>query len=125
MVKLVLTAAVSPLAAAVSVYVPGMLILQLEKLATPDEVLLGLDEQLVRAAPPVGGVIARVMGAVLEVLVLPPASWMATRGCAVKEVLTAVLAGTWVKPSWTAGPTVTVKLALSALVSPLEAAVNV
>jgi hypothetical protein len=124
-VKLVLTAAVSPAAVADSVYVPAVLILQLEKLATPDEVLLGFAEQLVRAAPPAGGVMARVTEPVLEVLVLPPASWMATRGCAEKEVLTAVLAGTRVNPSWTAGPTAMVKLALRALVSPFEEAVSV
>jgi hypothetical protein len=105
--------------------VPAVLIRQFEKLATPDVVLRGLDEQLLRAAPPAGGVIARVMDALLEVLVLPPASWMATLGCEEKDVLTAVLAGTRVKPSLTAGPTVMVKLALTALASPTDAAVNV
>ena len=101
------------------------MIRQLEKLATPEEVLMGLDVQLVRPAPPAGGVMARVIEALLAVLVLPPASWMATLGCELKDVLTVVLAGTRVKPSLTAGPTVMVKLALTALVSPLETAVRV
>lgn len=101
------------------------MIRQLEKLATPEEVLLGLYEQPVSAAPPVGGVMDRRTEALLLVLVFPPASWMATLGCELKDVLTVVLAGTRVKPSLTAGPTVMVKLALTALVSPLETAVRV
>lgn len=59
---------------------PAMLILQLEKVATPEEVLLGLAEQLVRAAPPVGGVMASVTEGPLVVTVLPPASWTVTTG---------------------------------------------
>jgi hypothetical protein len=101
------------------------LILQLAKLATPDVVLLGFAEQFVRAAPPVGGVIARVTDAELAVLVLPPASWMATRGWDANAVLATVVPGTRVKPSLVAGPTVMVKLALTALVSPPVAAVRV
>jgi hypothetical protein len=67
-----------------------------------------------------------VIEAVLVVTLLPPASWTVTTGCAAKLVLTAVeLDGLVVKASWVAGPTEMVKLALTPLVSPLEAAVSV
>jgi len=48
------------------------LILQLEKVARPEEAALGLDEQL-RVAP-AGVVMVRVTDAVLVVTVFPPAS---------------------------------------------------
>jgi hypothetical protein len=99
------------------------LILQLEKVATPEEALLGLDEQV--RVPPPGGVMLRVTEALLLVTVLPPASWMATTGCVVKELLVTPLDGEVVKPSLVAGPTVIVTLALTALLSPPEATVSV
>jgi hypothetical protein len=119
-----LTAALRPAAVAVRVYVPALLILQLENVAMPDDVLLGFLEQL-SVAPPVGGVMVSVTDAGLLVRVLPPASWIATFGCVPKEVLTALVEGLMVKPSRVAGPTVIVKLVLRALVSPVEVAVRV
>ena len=101
-----------------------MSISQLEKVAMPEEVVLVLDEQL-RIAPPAGGVMVSVTEVLLAVLVLPPASWMATMGCKAKPVLTAVSDGERVKPSLTAGPTEIVRLELTALLSPLETAVSV
>jgi hypothetical protein len=68
----------------------------------------------------------KVTGAVLVLTLLPPASWTVTTGCAAKLVLTAVEAdGLVVKPSLVAGPTEMAKMALTPLVSPLEAAVSV
>ena len=68
----------------------------------------------------------RVIDAVLVVTVLPPASWTVTTGCAAKATLCVVLAdGEVVKASLVAEPTVMVKLVLTALVRPLEAAVSV
>ena len=49
------------------------MILQVEKMATPEDVPLGLEEQL-RTAPPVGGVMASATEGPLVVTVLPPAS---------------------------------------------------
>jgi hypothetical protein len=63
MVKLVLTALVSPLETAVSVYVPVLLILQRAKVATPDTALMGFALQ-VRVAP-AGVVILKETGALL------------------------------------------------------------
>jgi hypothetical protein len=73
MVRLLLTAAVRVPEVAVNVYVPAVLILQPEKMATPEEVLLGLDAQL-RRAPPAGGVIVSRTEGPLVVTVLPPTS---------------------------------------------------
>ena len=74
---------------------------------------------------PAGVVMVRVIDAVLVVTVLPPASWTVTAGWAAKLVLTAVeLEGLVVKTSWAAGPK-TVRLALTPLDRPLEAAVSV
>ena len=78
----------------------------------------------VRVAP-AGVVMARVTGALLLVTVLPPASWTVTPGWAVKAVPPVELDGLVVKASLLAGPTVMVKLVLSAVVSPLAAAVSV
>jgi hypothetical protein len=69
MVTLELTALVSPLEAAVSVYVPALSILQPAKVATPETELMGFAAQ-VRVAP----VRLSVTGAVLVVTVFPPAS---------------------------------------------------
>ncbi len=102
-----------------------MLTRQPEKVATPEEVLLGLAAQLVRAAPPVGGVMARVTDGPAVVTVLPPASWTVTTGWVGMVVLGRALDGEVVKASLLAGPTVMVKLVLTALVSPGEAAVSV
>ena len=124
MVKLLLTAEVSPpLACAVNVYVPGVLILQPAKVATPETAAFGFVVQ-VRVAPP-PEVMLRVIEAVLELTVLPPASWTVTTGCVAKAVLMAAPTGEVVKASLLAVPTVMVRLVLTPLVSPLEAAVSV
>lgn len=73
MVRLLLTAAVRLPEVAVSVYVPATLILQPEKVATPEDVLLGFWLQ-VRTAPPTGGVMTRLTEGPLVVTVLPLAS---------------------------------------------------
>jgi hypothetical protein len=125
MVTLALTPALSPDTVAVSVYVPTVLTRQLEKVATPEEVERGLLEQ-VSVAPPAGAVIARVTFADEAVRVLPPASWMATRGWTAKDVLRAVTAdGSVMKASRTAGPTLIVREALTPAVRPGEVAVSV
>lgn len=54
-------------------YVPATLILQPEKVATPEDVLLGFWLQ-VRTAPPTGGVMTRLTEGPLVVTVLPLAS---------------------------------------------------
>jgi hypothetical protein len=75
---------------------------------------------------PAGVVIARVIDVVLVVTVMPPASWTVTTGWEAKATLCVVLAdGEVVKASLAAEPTVMVKLVLTALVRPLEAAVSV
>ena len=122
-VRLVLTALVSPLAAAVSVYVPGLSILQPAKVATPETAALGFAVQ-VRVAP-AGVVMVSVTEALLEVTVLPRPSWMATAGCVPKAIPPVELEGFVVKPSLVAVPAVMVKLVLTPLVSPLAAAVSV
>jgi hypothetical protein len=48
--------------------------LQPEKVATPEDAVLELEDEHVRVAPPVGAVIARVTVAPLLVTVLPPES---------------------------------------------------
>ena len=123
MVKLALTALVSPLEAAVSVYVPGRLILQLEKVATPEDAALGFEPQI-RAAP-AGVVMLSVTWTLLLVTVFPKASWMATTGCVPKAIPPVEPEGLVVKLSLVADPAVMVKLVLTALVSPLDAAVSV
>jgi hypothetical protein len=68
----------------------------------------------------------RVTEAILDVIVLPPASWTVTTGCVAKAVLaTGELEGFVVKASLAVDPTVMVKLALVAAVSEPDAAVNV
>ena len=74
---------------------------------------------------PAGVVMLKVTGAVLVVTVLPPASWTLTTGWVAKATPPVELDGLVVKVSLVAEPTVMVKLALTALVSPLEAAVSV
>lgn len=88
MVRLLLVAAVSPVAVAVNVYVPVLLILQPAKLSTPATAAFGFVVQ-VRVAP-AGVVIVRVIDAVLVVTVLPPASWTVTAGWVAKATLCAV-----------------------------------
>ena len=93
------------------------------KVATPATALSGFVVQL-RVAPP-AEVMLRVTGVLLEVTVLPPASWTVTTGCVPKSVPPVELEGFVVKMSLLAGPTVMVRLALIPLVSPLAAAVSV
>ena len=70
-------------------------------------------------------VIATVTLAVLVVTVLPNASWIATFGCVVQATPPVPPLGCWVKPSFTAGPAVTLNVLLVALVSPELDAVSV
>ena len=124
MLKLLLTAEVSPpVADAVNVYVPAVLIRHPAKVTTPETAALGFAAQ-VRVAPP-PEVMLRVIEAVLVLTVLPPASWTVATGCVAKAVLTLEPEGDVVKASLLAAPVVMVKLVLTPLVSPLEAAVSV
>ena len=100
-----------------------MLMLQPAKVATPEAAFLGLAVQ-VRVAP-AGVVMVRVTGALLAVTVLPPASWTATTGWVAKAMPPVEPEGPVVKASLVAAPTVMVRLVLTALVSPLAAAVSV
>ena len=103
---------------------PVLSMLQPAKLATPEEAFVGLAVQ-VRVAP-AGVVMVRVTGALLVVTVLAPASWTATTGWMAKTLPAVVEPeGVAVKASLVAGPTVMVKLALTALVSPAAVAVSV
>jgi hypothetical protein len=122
-VNVALTALVSPPAAAVNVYVPLLPIRQPAKVTTPETALLGFVVQA-RVAP-AGVVMLRVTEALPVVTVLPPASWTVTTGCVAKAVPPVEPDGLVVKASLVAGPIVMVKLVLTALVSPLEVAVNV
>src|SRR5450631_571775 len=97
--------------------------LQPAKVATPATAFVGFAVQA-RVAP-AGVVMVRVTGAVLVVTVLPPGSWTATTGWLAKGVPPVELEGLVVKASWVADPALTVKLVLTALVSPPEAAVSV
>ena len=97
--------------------------LQPAKVATPATAALGFVVQAKVA--PAGVVMVKVTDAVLAVTVLPPASWTATTGWVAKATPPVELDGLVVKASLVAAPTVMVKLALTALVSPLEAAVSV
>ena len=99
------------------------MILQVEKVATPEEAVLGLLEQV--SVAPAGVVIARVTEALLLVTVLPPASVTLTTGCVPKEIPPVDPAGFVVKASLVAGPVLMVKLVLTALASPVAAAVSV
>ena len=74
---------------------------------------------------PAGVVMLSVTCALLLVTVLPPASWTATAGWAVKTVLSPELEGLMVKASLAAGPTATVNVALKAVVSEPDVAVRV
>ena len=99
------------------------MIRQPAKVATPETAVLGFVVQ-VRVAPP-PEVMLRVIDAVLLVTVLLPASWTVTTGCVAKAVLMAEPTGEVVKASLVAMPVLMVKLVLTPLVSPLDAAVSV
>jgi hypothetical protein len=122
MVRLVLTALVSPLAVAVNVYVPALSMRQPAKVATPEEAKLGLLAQM-RMAP--AAVVMLRVTALVPAVVLPPESWTATTGWVPKAVPPVESDGLVVKASLVADPTVMLKLALTALVSPLAVAVSV
>ena len=122
-VKLALTAAVRPLADAVNVYVPGLLILHPVKVVTPATALFGFAVH-VRVAP-AAVVMLNVTDAVLDVTVLPLASWTVTTGCVVNAEPPVEPEGDVVTASLVAVPGVMVKLVLIALVSPLALAVSV
>ena len=98
------------------------MILHPAKVATPEAAALGFAVQRRVAPPP--EVILRVICVVL-LTVLPPASWTVTTGCVANAVLMALPTGEVVKASLLAVPVVMVKPVLTALVSPLEAAVSV
>jgi hypothetical protein len=93
------------------------------KVATPAMAFVGFAVQA-RVAP-AGVVMVKVIDAVLVVTALPPASWTVTTGWAAKATPPVELDGLVVNASLAAEPTVIVKLVLTALVSPLEAAVSV
>ena len=114
----VLVALVSPLVAAVSVYVPVVFMSKLEKVAMP----LTAETVVVPVTPEAVEVI--VTEAVEEVTRLPPASSTCTT--AVKAVAAVPLeGGSVVKTSLEAGPELIVMLLLVALATPEEAAVSV
>ena len=100
-----------------------MSMLQPAKAATPATALKGFVGQA-RVAP-AAVVMVKVIDAVLVVTVLPLASWTVTVGWVVKAMPPVELEGLVVKASLVAGPAVMVRLALTALVSPLEVAVSV
>ena len=93
------------------------------KLATPATAAMGFVVQVNVA--PAGVVMVRLTEAVLLVTVLPPASWIATTGWVTKTVPPVAPDGLVAKASLVAVPTLIVKLALTALVRPLEVAVKV
>ena len=93
------------------------------KVATPETAFEGLAVQV--SVAPAGLVMVRVTEAPLEVTVLPPASWIATTGWVTKTVPPVAPDGLVAKASLVAVPTLIVKLALTALVRPLEVAVKV
>ncbi|PXA69229.1 hypothetical protein CVS29_01275 [Arthrobacter psychrochitiniphilus] len=102
----------------------GLSILQPVKEATPDEAARVVAAQAKDA--PFVSVRNKFTTAVLVVTVFPPASWMLTVGWAAKGTPPVEVGEGWeVKPSLLAGPTRMVKLALVALVRPVDAAVNV
>ena len=100
-----------------------MSILQPAKLATPETADFGLAVQVNVA--PAGVVMVRLTEAVLLVTVLPPASWTATTGWVTKTLPPVAPDGLVAKASLVPAPTLIVKLALTALVRPLEVAVRV
>jgi hypothetical protein len=97
--------------------------LQPAKVATPEEAALGFVVQ-VRVAP-AGVVMLRVTEAVLEVTVLPTASWTVTTGWVPKAVPPVELDGLVVKTSFVADPALMVKLGLTVLVRAPAVAVKV
>ena len=99
-----------------------MSIRQPAKVATPEEAGVGLAVQLRMA--PAAVVILRVTELVPAV-VLPPASWTATTGWVAKAIPPVELDGLVVNASFVADPTLMLKLALTALVSPVAVAVSV
>ena len=97
---------------------------QSEKMATPEAAVIGFAAQ-VRMAPPAGGVMLKVIEAVLEVTVLPPASCTATTGWVGKVTPLLESEGLVVKASLSATPVEMVKAVLTALVRLPEVAVSV
>ena len=101
MVKLALTAEMSPVAVAVRVYVPVLSTVQPANDAVPATAALGLVVQLSVASP--GVVRASVTGVVLTVDVLPLASWRATTGWVPNGEPPVELDGSAVNASWVGG----------------------
>jgi hypothetical protein len=97
--------------------------LQPEKVATPEEAVLGFVVQVRVAAA--GVVMLRVTEALLEVTVLPTASWTVTTGWVPKAVPPVELDGLVVKTSFAADPALMVRFVLTALVSEVAVAVKV
>ena len=97
--------------------------MQPAKLATPATAAMGFVVQAKVA--PAGVVMVRLTEAVLLVIVLPPASWIATTGWVTKTLPPVAPDGLVAKASLVAVPTLIVKLALTALVRPLAVAVKV
>src|SRR5207245_8377880 len=104
---------------------PVLLRLHPANVATPELAVTGLVVH-VRAPPPGLVPMARVTLALEVVTVLPPASWTFTTGWIGKTPLAAVAPLGWVVTTrWVAGPTVTLNVALVAVLSPLLVAVRV
>jgi hypothetical protein len=100
-----------------------VLILQPLKVTTPNT-SLGEQPESVPGPPEVGvpAAMARVTVLLSVVTTLPPASSTVTLGCVGKAVPPVELAGCWVNTSCAAGPTVMLKVLLSAVASEPSAA---
>src|SRR5207247_3745290 len=120
----VLVMPAGPVAAAVRVYPePALLMLKLEKVATPDT---AATLAVPASVPPPGFVpIATVTVPVNPVTVLPKASWAVTRTAGVIARPAVALEGCTVNTNWVAAPAVTLKVTLVPGASPLAAAVSV
>ncbi len=120
----VLVAPPGPMAAAVNVYpVPTLLMLKLEKVATPDT---AATLAVPASVPPPGFVpIATVTVPVNPVTVLPRASCAVTLTAGVIARPAVAFEGCTVNTSWVAAPAVTLKVSLVPGASPLAAAVSV
>src|SRR5438552_7412309 len=119
-----LVAPVRPVADAVSVYpVPAVLMLRLEKVATP----LTAATVVVPERVPLAGLvpIASVMLVVAVVTVLPWESWTANCSAGVIAAPAAALLGCTVKASFAAAPTLTLNAVLVAPVRPVVEAASV
>ena len=102
---------------------PGLLIDTSVNVATP---LVALSETVPESVPPPGFVpIARLINALLDVTVFPPASWTVTVTAGLIALPATTVVGCWLYTTFVAGPAVTANEALTAPVRPVAVAVNV